>query len=245
MLAGRSTLAGDIFEDLNAVSASRRSLYSFLSRIFERELSEEIVKELQGKEVIAQLSPLKGLGNKGLNDGLIRLDSYLKRSRTAGHEKVKSDLSNQYARLFLGKSARAPHPSESSYAKGGSHAKQKRREEVMEIYRSVGLDKAKEFGEPDDHVAVELQFMSYLANETVAAAKSCDRGKALELLRLQHRFLNDHLGLWIGLLSDDVTKQAPSSFYRGATLLAAGFVEEDIKVVEDFIEDLEPPQKKG
>jgi hypothetical protein len=44
-------------------------------------------------------------------------------------------------------------------------------------------------------------------------------------------------------LADDVVKLARSSFYRGAALVAAGFVEEDIKVLQDFIEDLQPSQK--
>ena len=119
---------------------------------------------------------------------------------------------------------------------------QKERDQVLEVYRSVGLDKAKDFTEPDDHVAVELHFMSYLAGETSSAAGTRDRKRALELLHLQQRFLKEHLGRWIGSLADDVVKQAKASFYKGVSLMAAGFIEEDSKVLVDFIEELEGTQ---
>ncbi len=48
--------------------------------------------------------------------------------------------------------------------------------------------------------------MSYLSKETITAAKSHDAAKALELLKVQQRFLKNHLGKWIGLLSGDISK---------------------------------------
>jgi len=237
-------LANDIFEDLDAVCVSRQALYSFLSRLFERELTEEIIKQLQERrEAMGQLAPLKELGNKKLNEGLMNLESYLRESVVEPREKVTEALSVEFKGLFLGVWGSPEHPSESEYASNGREAGEKKRKQVIEMYKSVGLDKADAFAEPDDHVAVELQFMSFLSKETIAVAKSRDQEKALELLRLQHKFLRNHLGRWIGLLADDVVKLARSSFYRGAALVAAGFVEEDIKVLEDFIEDLQPAQK--
>ncbi len=239
-------MTDDIFEDLDAVCVSRQALYSFLSRLFERELTEDIIKELQAKtEAMSQMAPLKELGNKKLNEGLMNLESYLRESVATPREKVTEALSVEFKGLFLGGWGSHARPSESAYASGGHEAKEKKRIQVMEMYRSVGLDKADAFSEPDDHVAVELQFMSFLSKETIAVAKSRDQEKALELVRLQHKFLHNHLGRWIGLLADDVVKLARSSFYRGASLVAAGFVEEDIKVLQDFIEDLEPSQKGG
>jgi len=239
-------LTNDIFEDLDAVCGSRQALYSFLSRLFERELTEAIIKELQERrEAMGQLAPLKELGNKKLNEGLMNLESYLKESVATPREKVMEALSVEFKGLFLGVWGLHACPSESAYASGGLEAREEKRNQVMEMYRSVGLDKADAFTEPDDHVAVELQFMSYLSKETIPAARSRDQEKALELLSLQYKFLHSHLGRWIGLLSDDVIKLASSSFYRGASQVAAGFVEEDIKVLRDFIEDLQPSQEGG
>jgi TorA maturation chaperone TorD len=153
-------LTNDIFEDLDAVCGSRQALYSFLSRLFERELTEGIIKELQERtEAMAQLAPLKELGNKKLNEGLMNLESYLKELVSKPREKVTEGLSVEFKGLLLGVWGSPDHPSESEYASGSREAKEKRKQ-VKEIYQSVGLDKADAFNEPEDHVAVELQFMS-------------------------------------------------------------------------------------
>ena len=244
MEVGRRRMKNDIYQDLDAVSGSRQALYAFLSRLFERELTEDVIKELQERtDAITQLEPLKGMGNKKLNSGLEHLDSYLKATRSTPKAEVQKGLSVEFAGLFQGGWPKTTHPSESHYATGGEAAKQKKRQAVAETYKSLGLDKSASFNEPDDHIAVELQFMSYLAKETAAAAKGKDQAKSLELLKVQHKFLNNHLGKWVGLLSNDVSKHAKSSFYKGAALVAAGFVEEDIKVVDDFIDDVMPKAK--
>ena len=36
---------------------------------------------------------------------------------------------------------------------------QKERDEVLILYKSAGLELSKNFREPEDHVAIELQFM--------------------------------------------------------------------------------------
>ena len=56
LVSGRKSTSY-IFEGLDAVCGSRQALYSFLSRMFERELAEEIVKELQDFIEDLELSP--------------------------------------------------------------------------------------------------------------------------------------------------------------------------------------------
>ncbi len=237
-------MSDEILADLDAVSGSRNALYSFLSRLFEKELTEEILRELQEKtDALSQLSTLKGLGNKKLNAGLEDLDSFMKSSRSGQRNELQKSLAVEFAGLFQGAWPKSTHPSESAYTQGTKSAKEKKREQVIDAYKSVGLDKASSFNEPEDHIAVELQFMSYLAKETMNAAKARDAAKSLELLKVQQKFLKNHLGRWAGLLAGDVSRQAKSAFYKGAALIAAGFVEEDLRTVEDFIEDVGPSNK--
>jgi len=235
-------LPNDIYSDLDAVSASRQALYAFLSRILERELTVEIIRELHGKsEAIGQLAPLRGLANRKLNDGLDKLGSFVDGSKTESDEETQKLLAAEFSGLFRGGWPNSTHPSESAYAKGkGAKGPQ---EQVTAVYKSMGLDKASAYEGPDDHIAVELQFMSHMAGETSAAAKSHDRAKALELLKTQDQFLRGHLSKWVGLLAADLNKNAKSALYRGAGLVTAGFVEEDVKTVEDFIDDLAPRSK--
>ena len=44
---------------------------------------------------------------------------------------------------------------------------QEPRDRVLSAYWNAGVNKTKEFTEPEDHIAIELQFMEYLCRKTV------------------------------------------------------------------------------
>jgi TorA maturation chaperone TorD len=152
-------------------------------------------------------------------------------------EGVRLELAVEYAGLFLGVWGRPAHPSESAYASGGRLTMQVQRDEVLAMYRAAGVDKAKAFTEPEDHVALELHFMSYMAGEAAKAAASGDVKETLKRLEAQQDFLNKHLGQWIGMLANDVVKQGKVAFYKGVSLIAEGFVEEDSKALADLVSE--------
>lgn len=127
-------MTNDIFEDPDAVWGSRQAFYSFLPRLFERELTEGIIKELQERtEAMGQLAPLKELGNRQLNEGLMNLESYLRESVATPRVEVTNALSVEFKGLFLDVWGSDAHPSESAYASGGREAKKKKRNQVVEM----------------------------------------------------------------------------------------------------------------
>ncbi len=65
----------------------------------------------------------------------------------------------------------------------------------------------------EDHVAVELEFLSYLC-EWEAANWASGGSEAARLLRRQQRtFLDDHLGRWLSEFCQRVLERTPGSFY--------------------------------
>jgi TorA maturation chaperone TorD len=93
----------------------------------------------------------------------------------------------------LGVRQTSPHPSECVYTTADHLIMQKSRDDVAKIYMDMGLEKVAKFTEPEDHIALELQFMAYLSGKTSEALKNKDHGAAERYLEVQRDFLDEHL----------------------------------------------------
>ena len=152
-------------------------------------------------------------------------------------EDVWTDLASDFAGIFLGvKYNILPHPSESAYTTGDHLVYQKSRDAVLSLYREAGLDKTSTFTEPEDHVAIELTFMSLLAGQTASALKADNIAESKRLIELQKRFLKEHLILWIPRLCADILKAARLDFYKGIAHMTKGFVSTDLSLLDEMAE---------
>ena len=204
-----------------------------LSRIFEKEVTEELLTALRDKKNLFSRST-EGLESKKMTEGLRLVNSYFDNSSKKTPEEICLELAVEYAGLFLGVWGKPPHPSESIYGRTGGSVMQEERDEVLIMYRSVGLDRSKDFREPEDHVAIELQFMAILAGKTVSATQAADIPEVKKLIDLQESFLGNHLGKWIGFLTYDVVKEGRRDFYKGISLLTEGFIEQDLQMLKEL-----------
>ena len=88
-------------------------------------------------------------------------------------------------------------------------------EELLRFYEHFDVrlsDKEKDY---PDHLAVELEFMAYLAKKEADADK---RGNDPDpYRRAQADFLERHLDKWICTLDDRIQKTIEGPFYRGAS----------------------------
>ena len=141
-----------------------------LSRTFEREVTEELLASLRDKKSSFSQS-IEGLDSRKMSEGLRLVNSDFDNSLKKSSDEICLELAVEYAGLFLGVWGKPPHPSESIYGKTGGSVMQEERDQVLIMYRSVGLDRSNDFREPEDHVAIELQFMSILADKTARATE--------------------------------------------------------------------------
>ena len=118
---------------------------------------------------------------------------------------------------------------------------QKPRDDVLKIYRSMGVDKAGEFAEPEDHIALELQFMTHLCDKTSAALKDGNLLEAKECLRVQRDFLSEHLDKWVPKLAADILKSARGEFYKAVAKITKGYVAMDVQLVAELMDNLPLP----
>jgi DMSO reductase family type II enzyme chaperone len=81
-------------------------------------------------------------------------------------------------------------------------------------------DRAKDF---PDHLVVELEFMSYLAQQQAQAEEV--KKDTLPFLKAQRDFLERHLALWIPRLNERIHEYVREPFYRGVSASMTEFLQ--------------------
>jgi len=97
--------------------------------------------------------------------------------------------------------------------------------EVKGFLGHFGLVSAKNMPQPEDHLAVELEFMQFLvAKQAEAELRGADPAA---YVRAQRDFLERHLAVWLPRFRAVAERQIKSDFYLNVACLAVAFVEVD------------------
>jgi TorA maturation chaperone TorD len=213
---------------------SRYSIYSFLARIYEREVTVDFLKECSAKDSpLRRMAGIEDLEEGELKKGFQELTGYVSTLANRDLGQAKLELDVEYANLFLGVAVKT-HPSESAYS--SEHLIMgKLRDEVLFEYRKEGVDKIEKFSEPEDHIAIELQFMAYLCRKTTEAAEEQKWDLARRRLEAQKEFLKKHLLSWTPKLTKVILDESKVDFYRGAARITSGFLEIEIDSLDELI----------
>jgi TorA maturation chaperone TorD len=149
------------------------------------------------------------------------------RARRLGEAFAKNalqDLLVDYTRLFLGPVQPLAKPYGSFWLSGESTLMQDSTRQVLELYAQAGFDIDDGFHELPDHVAVELEFLYLLAFRQNRARHDADAAALDELLRLEQRFLGQHLGAWFAPFTAAMAAGAQTDFYRELAALTDAFL---------------------
>jgi TorA maturation chaperone TorD len=150
-------------------------------------------------------------------------------------ERLQAELAAEYAALFLNASARAVHAFESVYTSPERLVMQRARDEVLREYREAGVERARDFREPEDHLALECEFMAHLCRKSLQALQGGDRASAVALLKTQLGFLRHHLVTWVPRFCDDLRRATDSAFYQWAAGLTADLVRSEQDAIPQLI----------
>jgi anaerobic selenocysteine-containing dehydrogenase/TorA maturation chaperone TorD len=225
-------------QSLSELSANRGTTYAFLSRIFCEEVSADLLRNiLESKAFMTKLRTFQSALIQAFpGEEAEAFEEFLLHLNKNDLRKIYNNLKIEYASVFLGM-GKAPvypyeslHVCESGMIMGGAY------EEVKEMYAGAGVNRKRNAVEPDDHIAIELEFMSYLCHRVVEAIKKNEEEKALHFLLLQSRFLNIHLSKWVPKFCERLMSTAESGFYRGIATLTKQFVLLDTKTINALLE---------
>jgi TorA maturation chaperone TorD len=97
---------------------------------------------------------------------------------------------------------------------------------VIKAYVEAGFADIEPEAGPQDHIGVELKFLSLLALREAEAWKSGNDEMARKRVAQQQKFLQQHLGLWAPRWADSIIEQSREPLYAAlAGLLKAGLAE--------------------
>ncbi len=148
-------------------------------------------------------------------------------ARRLGEEFAAEGLESlllDYTRLFLGPTHIIAKPYGSVWLEEQKTLMGHTTVAVQELYREGGFDIAEDFRELPDHVAAELEFL-YLLIHRENEAHCNGKPEALnDIYGLRRRFLDEHLGRWIGPFTAAMRAGTQSAYYRELAALTDRFV---------------------
>ena len=222
--------------DLNSVETliglleSRSATYALLARLYRKEIDQELLDELH-----EMLYPM-ATGDDNVDEGYLLIATFLSNLWTDS----LTELSIDYVQCFIGHGIdafSAAYPFESVYTSEKRLLMQDARDEVLAVYRAYGMDKADDWKEGEDHIALELEFEQVMCDRTIEALRAGDEDTAYSLLTTQRNFLADHLCAWVPMMTSDLKKFARTKMYQGLAYLTEGFLDTDYIFLKDLLAD--------
>jgi DMSO reductase family type II enzyme chaperone len=138
----------------------------------------------------------------------------VRRMREAWTPGSAEDLLVEYAQLFVGPQRVIAPPYGSVYLEEGRRVMGDSTLDALQAYREAGLGLDPDFKELPDHIAVELEFLSYLTTKGAEAAETGRHEEASGLLAARESFLDRHLRCWVPAFCAAIVAGTTSQFYR-------------------------------
>lgn len=130
-----------------------------------------------------------------------------------------------YTRLFLGPMHIVAKPYGSVWLERDQALMGDSTMAVQTLYREGGFDMDEEFHELPDHIAAELEFLYLLIYRENEARRDGKTEALATMTALRRRFLDQHLGRWVGPFTSAVRDGAQTGFYRQLADLTDRFVQ--------------------
>lgn len=195
--------------------AFRQSYYTLLVSLFWEEPAGELLLSLSEgiRDRIQAARTLHPL----LAQGWEELDRFLAGTPS---EELAEAVADEYIRLFIGPHGTEVNPYESFYLTG--RLLDRPLANIRTFLKAVGIEKQKDYAEPEDFLAFELDVMRWLTDKQMTAAHADDETR---WLRLESDFLKEHLLVWVPTCALDIERAEGANFYRGVAMVLRGFLE--------------------
>ncbi len=203
--------------DRSATASRRADTYRLLAEVFAAEPTAELLNRLRRPEVVEAFESL----DVNVATELDRLEADL------GEEGLIDEFQCEYARVFLGPGKHVgPHESlhrddQPAQHWGPSTA------EVKRFIEHHGLSYDEGFGGMPDHISVEFQFISMLADVEADAIEQANDEKADQALEIQRTFHREHIVGWVPTFCDKVIEVATLDFFKSFAHFTKAVVEAD------------------
>ena len=218
-------------EIVEVLLANRLYLYSLLHKCFGRE-ADPAQLELLSSEQTGQSFALLG------GEVLEKVPSFLAELRKDLKEPDFLDqVKSEYMRLFVGPGRLIAPPWESVYLGDEAMLFQDSTLKVRETYRAFGLQAEAGPRVPDDSLALELAFMSALAERSLHAFQGGNRESLRQNLDGSGKFLREHLLQWVPALLERMTASPTDALYPQLCLILDSFLKKDEELLAELMHE--------
>ena len=147
-------------------------------------------------------------------------------------------LASEFPQLFSHNLTPDCSPYETEY--GSSHIfwQSQQLADIVGFYRAFGVELKDTAHERVDHIAVELEFMSYLTLKEAHILKHRSDANVEITQDAERKFLKDHLAKWVRPFRDRIQKKLSGSAYAKLANLLVRFIEWDCRRLDIHPETL-------
>lgn len=224
-------------DNVQIVLSARAAVYRTLQNALGNEPSVETLEQLTD-DAIQSIFLLFDNDDNGYRQAIDQLFSAAAEN-LAGGEKAISTLEGRFTRLFVGPGGTEGNPWESFYLNTDKTIRQGVTLEVRKKYVAQGFIPRAYPSVSDDHVAIELDFLTKLAERSEKAWVEGDKATALEALDASEVFLREHLSKWTALFANALGKaKHGASFYQETAEVLEAFVVIDLETIADIRSEL-------
>lgn len=222
---------------LASIHAGREIVYSSFADIFLYQPTEKQYDIL--KEIIPPLTEMSDTADNILmSEGVQYLNKFLSSLTSLTGDQLddfKLNHLRKYTRLFC-LNEEVPI-AQSYYTSTDKLMMQDSRDQVLKIYKENNFEYVLDSNEPEDHIGIELLFLSYLSNKLSNEEFQSD--EYIRVLQLHIEFINLHILGWIHGIIDKLKEFKESKeFYLPVTKFILGYTIEDRSFLEDILEQI-------
>ena len=154
---------------------------------------------------------------------LVRAHTYAQLAQGWWRPSSSEARSREYDRLFCHRTTILCPIYEAEYDRNRAVSQGPTLADIAGFYRAFGLELV--VSERPDHLALELEFMSVLAYKEALAGQN-NLAEQAEICRdAQKKFLEAHLGRWVGIFAETVMRTSQLKFYRDLARELKAFLE--------------------
>ena len=174
-----------------------------------------------------------GLGLKLMSDDGLQAIDLMQRALESLpediHESTLNDLAADYANIYLNYGIQVS-PEESVWIDEENLACQDSMFQVRNWYEEFGLQAENWRIRPDDHLVLQLQFLSHLFK---------DNSDLLHLKKIA-QFLDEHLLRWITRFAERTAARCNTAYFAGVAMLTACYLEELRDLLAKLLDEPRP-----
>jgi TorA maturation chaperone TorD len=195
-------------------------LFRLLGQALYTESEWNQIQALFNQDVFSE-SPF-GADQPEVERGLALLQSWVQQAFDHSNEETLKTLKDDYLQLFIGVDWVQAPPWESVYFSERRLLFQEQTLQVRDWYLKYNLLPEHLNNEPDDHIGLEMAFLSHLAELGLDALDRQDQHTFDGLLQAQRDFASQHFLRWVPMWCDLAEQNARTDFYRGVACLVRG-----------------------